>query len=267
VFTLRRTVRCSILPPGSRTPEPGTNGSAGSPPFAGLARYYEIQVECRGELHDQTAYLVDIKDVDRAVREGAVPIITDACDHNPATDPASILPAMVVAIAARLDAPIHAVTWRLTPTFRLTTEHAVPPSTTVLMAQRFDFAAAHRLHSPSLSVEENRRVYGRCNNPNGHGHNYAIEPIVAIDLADPARPSLADLERLTHEVLITRFDHKHLNLDTPEFGEHGVIPSVENIARVFFDLLAPRLAAVHPRATLRSITVWETDRTCATYPA
>jgi 6-pyruvoyltetrahydropterin/6-carboxytetrahydropterin synthase len=79
--------------------------------------------------------------------------------------------------------------------------------------------------------------------------------------------TVATLERLADEVLLERFDHKHLNEDTTEFDPRrgGVNPSVENIAAVFFNLLAPAVAQAG--ATLEHLTVWETDRTSATYPA
>ncbi|MEO0483847.1 MAG: 6-carboxytetrahydropterin synthase, partial [Planctomycetota bacterium] len=142
-------------------------------------------------------------------------------------------------------------------------------SHTALLRERFDFAAAHRLHVPTLSDDENRAIFGKCNNPSGHGHNYQIEPCVELDTAALADVpfGFAELERATHEQVITPFDHKHLNTDTPEFGEAGVNPSVENMARVFFDRLAPAVRRASAAATLRSITVWETDRTSCTYPA
>ena len=146
---------------------------------------------------------------------------------------------------------------------------------TALMRQKFDIAAAHRLHVPSLSDEENRALFGKCNNPRGHGHNYQFEPVIELPISDgvPAL-TLAQLERLAQLAIVDRFDHTHLNLDTPDFAaDSGVNPSVENIARVFFDHLRRAIeghaAALPPdrRPRLRSMTVWETDRTSATYPA
>ncbi|MEM7622655.1 MAG: 6-carboxytetrahydropterin synthase, partial [Planctomycetota bacterium] len=98
----------------------------------------------------------------------------------------------------------------------------------------------------------------------GHGHNYQVEP--AVRITPGAAFDLATLERLTGEAVIDPFDHTHLNEDTPDFNtQSGVNPSVENIAKVFFDRLAPKLTAAG--AELATITVWETDRTSATYPA
>jgi 6-pyruvoyl-tetrahydropterin synthase len=156
--------------------------------------------------------------------------------------------------------------WNLTPTYSV--EMEASSLSRVVMRQRFDFAAAHRLHVPGLTDEQNRATFGRCNNPSGHGHNYRIEPAVAFDAANTTNPfTLADLERLTHLAIIEPFDHTHLNKDTAPFAESGGLnPSVENIARVFHGLLAAAIRRERPDAELVSMTVWETDRTSCTFP-
>ena len=133
-----------------------------------------------------------------------------------------------------------------------------------LLSQRFDFAAAHRLHCSSMSEEQNRAVFGKCNNLNGHGHNYQLEAVVAVPLAEgDSSFGLPDLERLVRMHVIERFDHTNLNLDTGLFGDRN--PTVENIARACYDLLAEPIAAAG--ADLRRLTVWETEKTSCTYPA
>ena len=140
----------------------------------------------------------------------------------------------------------------------------------VLIRQRYEFSAAHRLHVPGLSDQENREVFGKCNNPNGHGHNYVLETRVRMTLSPAGRQpiTLLDIERLTEESVIEPLDHKHLNLDTEEFADGtGVIPTVENIARICHDLLTRPVAALGEGISLRSVRVWETDRTSSEYPA
>ena len=134
----------------------------------------------------------------------------------------------------------------------------------VLVRQMFEFSAAHRLHVPGLSDAENERIFGKCNNPGGHGHNYRVEPAIAVD---PAKPLTVDaIERITDSLVIERFDHKHLNDQTTEFAPGGGLnPSVENIAKVCFGLLQGPIGEAG--GELRAVTVWETDRTCCTYPA
>ncbi len=138
-----------------------------------------------------------------------------------------------------------------------------------VVRQRFEIAAAHRLHVPSMSDEANRAAFGKCNNPRGHGHNYVIEPAVEVAIAPSANAfSLATLERLVDEHILKPYDHTHLNEDTRAFNiaAGGVNPSVENIAKVFYEALAPAVKATGT-ARLRSIRVWETEKTSAEYGA
>ena len=131
----------------------------------------------------------------------------------------------------------------------------------VVFTQSFEFAAAHRLHVPGLSDEENRRNFGKCANPSGHGHNYVVEVSVT-GTPDPARGALVDppvFERTVRERVIDRFDHKHLNTDCPEFAERN--PTVENLAQVIWELLADAFEGCQ----LSCIRVWETPRTYAEY--
>lgn len=267
---LMRTVRFSIgeRPPGAAGVAPdGENGFAGRPTMTGLGRYYEIDVTCRGEPDRETGYLINIKEIDRAVRERAIPIVIGACRTTPWVEPASLLSEMLAAIGDGLPASIEALRWRLTPYHSVEMKSAAQDR--IVLRQQFDFAAAHRLHVSSLSDARNREVFGRCNNPNAHGHNYRIEPAVEVSLQNGAPAlTLLDVERLTAATIIDRFDHKNLSQDCPEFREpKGVNPSVENIARVLYQLLAPQIesAAGSGQARLKSMTVWETDRTCCVY--
>lgn len=280
MLRLTRSIRFCVSPgqpaDAATKPDPHRNGYAAFPRPAGLARYYELHIECEGQPDANTGYLIDIKAIDRAVRATAIPMIASACEHAPTADPASMLPGLAQAIDEALPVTLASLTWAITPTYTLElrmadqTASQLATSPTALMRQRFDFAAAHRLHVPTLSDEDNRAAFGKCNNPSGHGHNYGIEPCVAINLDAPPSDhfTLADLERLVDEHLIEPFDHTHLNADTKEFAtDTGVNPSVENIARVFFDRLKPAIAAASSAAELRSIRVWETDRTSCTYPS
>jgi 6-pyruvoyltetrahydropterin/6-carboxytetrahydropterin synthase len=265
MVALTRTVRFSINPDGSTA---GPNGYPGVPAMSGLGRFYEIAVRCRGQPDPVTGYLVDIRAVDRAVRTAAVPRIAEACALEPTLDPTVLLGPLVAALAETEIGPlVDAVTWRLSPYYAV--EMSARDTSTATIRVWADLAAAHRLHVESLSPEENRAIFGRCNNPNGHGHNYRVESAVRVKPGDPfPAPGVAQLERVIDETIVRRFDHKHLNHDTVEFATgSGCIPSVENMARVFFELLEPRIADEHPGAALASVTVWETDRTCGTYPA
>ncbi len=130
----------------------------------------------------------------------------------------------------------------------------------VQISRQCEFAAAHRLHSPDLSAEENLSTFGKCNNPSGHGHNYRLEAVVSVPL-DASAFGFEQLRDLVQEHVIQRFDHKHLNLDTEEFARLN--PSVEHIAKVCHDVLVGPVAKAGGR--LKQVTVWETEKTSCTY--
>jgi len=131
----------------------------------------------------------------------------------------------------------------------------------VYVTRKAHFSAAHRLFNPTFSDEENERTFDKCNNPRGHGHNYTIEVTVA-GIPDPATGYVIDLKELASildRVIIDRVDHKHLNYDVPELK--GIIPTAENIALVFWQLLVPH---IH-HGTLHAIKVFESDNNFAEY--
>lgn len=111
----------------------------------------------------------------------------------------------------------------------------------IRITRKVEFSAAHFYHNPNLSPEENRRIFGKSNNPRGHGHNYVLEVTLAGE-PDPETGMVLDLkelkEILQHEV-VERMDHKHLNYEVPELA--GKIPTCENIAAVIWGLLAPKI--------------------------
>jgi len=264
--SLSRTVRFAVNPPGSVPEIAARNGKGGFPPVAGLGRWFEFAVECRGQPDKATGYLVDIRTIDAAVREHIAPIVARTCLDAPETEPGALLPEIVATAHREIGPTVHTVTWRVTPYYSVSMD--TDDTSKIRLAQRFEFAAAHRLHSPQLSESENRAVYGKCNNPAGHGHNYQVEPVVEVTLGRGGEQpfTLVDLERCTTEAVIDRFDHKHLNTDVEEFA--GRIPSVELIAQVAHSLLAPVVDRESGHAAkLVHITVWETEKTCATYPA
>ena len=123
------------------------------------------------------------------------------------------------------------------------------------------FAAAHRLHRADWDDETNRRVFDKCNNPNGHGHTYALEVTVEGDV-DPETGYVMDfgrLKRTVKETIIRRLDRRHLNFDVDFLS--GVNPTAENIAVGIWGQLAPRVAP----ARLVRVTLHETERNSVVY--
>ena len=114
----------------------------------------------------------------------------------------------------------------------------------VYLTKVYEFSASHRLHSPQLSDAENQEIFGKCNNFYGHGHNYALEVTIKGEV-DPRTGMVADLHHLDETIqkqVYGRFDHKHLNLDTPEF-EH-LNPTSENFVKVLWEVIEPNLQPI-----------------------
>ena len=132
----------------------------------------------------------------------------------------------------------------------------------VSVYRREHFNAAHRLHNPEWDEMLNDAVFGKCNNPNYHGHNYEMEvKVTGVPGADTG--FVIDLKFLRDTIrkhIIEKFDHKNLNLDLPEFA--NLNPTVENIVIVIYDILRSK---IDPRFDLQ-VRVYETPRNFAEYP-
>jgi len=133
----------------------------------------------------------------------------------------------------------------------------------VAVYRKEHFNAAHRLHNPSWTPVKNEKVFGKCNNPNWHGHNYELIVCLAGE-PDPDTGYVYDMKVLSGLIkreIINRFDHKNLNLDVPEFA--NLNPSAENIAVVTYDILRKH---IDTELELK-ITLYETQRNFVEYPA
>lgn len=136
-------------------------------------------------------------------------------------------------------------------------------SNKVAVFRREHFNAAHRLFNPAWDDAKNTEVFGKCALPNYHGHNYELEVKVTGE-PDPATGYVLDLKLLSDLIkseVHSRFDHKNLNLDTVEFK--NLNPTAENIARVIYDLLRPK---INSEFDLK-IRLYETERNFVEYPA
>ena len=269
---LSRVVRAGILlatgrePQGSGATHPvaAGNGLAGIPPSDGRTAHHELEIVLRGRPDRVTGYLVGIQEVDAIARRHAIPELSSMLHASEPGAPAAIVGRLAACLGAQLPAGATLVRLRWSPgPFIHYDWNAAMPDHAVLV-ERFEFSAAHRLHCPSLSDEENRRVFGKCNHASGHGHNYRIAVGVRVGSGPgaDARPTEA-LESIVARCVLARFDHRHLNVDCPEFA--ALNPSVENIVRVCHGLLAGPLAEAG--MPLDHVTVWETEKTSATYPA
>ena len=247
---------------------PRDNTFSAWPAMRGLGRYYELHICCRGEADPTTGYFLNIRHIDEAVREHVLPDMEQWVDPRQGGGADTPMGELMRRIATLLEQPLgdnlaH-VTLQLTPMLSLTLRS--DDMDRVVIRQQYEFSAAHRLHVPSLSDQENREVFGKCNNPAGHGHNYRVEVAVCAPI-DPRGEILSpeELDSIVARHVIDQLDHKHLNLDVPQFKDLN--PSVEHIVQVIWQMLAPHLAQAGPAdgAKLDAITVWETSKTVCTY--
>ncbi len=237
------------------------------PSHCGLGRYDEFTVSCIGVPDPQTGYLVDIHAIDDLVRTHLVPILDSSTLAGSPVSPVMLLPDLWKAAQAWFPHQIVSLSWSLTPLRRIEMDTSTS-NAQFIVRQRYEFSASHRLHSEALDAATNQRIFGKCNNPNGHGHNYQVEPAIRLGL-DDHQHALTKIDDLVENQVLSQLDHKHLNVDCPAFDQAkgGVMPSVENIAKHCYELLRNSVSQLADDAQLVQVTVWETDRTSCTYPA
>ena len=123
----------------------------------------------------------------------------------------------------------------------------------VYLTRKAEFSASHYYHNPEFTPEQNRAIFGKCNNPNGHGHNYTLEVTVKGNV-DPKSGFVVDLKQLKdilEREVISVYDHRHLNLEVPEFAK--MVPTTENIAIAIWRRLEGKI----PNAKLHRVRVYE----------
>ena len=132
----------------------------------------------------------------------------------------------------------------------------------VAVFRKEHFNAAHRLHNPSWDDEKNKVVFGKCNNPNYHGHNYELE-VKVVGEPDARTGFVMDIKSLSDLIkreIHSRFDHKNLNLDTDEFKDLN--PTAENIAKVIYTILRQKIS----KQFYLQVRLYETERNFVEYP-
>lgn len=235
------------------------------PAMQGLGRYYELLVTCRGEPDAQTGYFLNIKQIDTAVRDHVLPYLQQQV--QPGSNTASIpmgrlMQQIITLLGPALNDSVVRVRLALSPFYQLQIRSQTMSQ--VILRQQYEFAAAHRLHVPEFSDEQNREIFGKCNNPSGHGHNYQVQVAVRCPISGEGHiDAVANIDQLVNRVVLEPLDHKHLNEDVPAFAHLN--PSVENITKVIYDWLVGPMRELG--LELEVISVWETGKTHCTYPA
>lgn len=232
---------------------------------------YEIEATVRGEIDPATGMVMNIKELKNLLQARVVSLVDNRL-LNDEVDAFRSRPPTLEEIArwawSRLAPAIpvgalHRV--RVAESHRLHLDYEGPAKlrkeAAMYLTCVYDFSASHRLHSDVLSDEENRLVFGKCNNPNGHGHNYVVELTVTgtLDARTGTIANLSEIDALIGVEVVDAFDHKNLNLDVPDF--QSVNPTAENIARAIWRRLEGRLS----RGRLHKIRLVETARNAVEY--
>lgn len=220
---------------------------------------YVLWVECQGDVDEQNGMAVNIKWIDDVLQERVVrrfdqksinDQVPEFSERSPSVE--NLLLHFSQALG-ELPGGVTLVKLKLEETPLLYGEWESPSMIT--LTRTYEFAAAHRLHVPSLLHEENLRLYGKCNHIHGHGHNYVLE-VTVTGTPDPLTGMICDigaLDRVVDDQILGRYDHRNLDLDVPELS--GKPSTSENVARAIFD----RLQSETP-AKLHRIRLFETAR-------
>ena len=131
----------------------------------------------------------------------------------------------------------------------------------IFITRKIEFSAGHRLFNPDFSDEKNEATFGLCNNPNGHGHNYSLEVTLSGEVCGDTGMvfDLKELKKLTQREIIDKVDHKNLNVDVEYLK--GIIPTAENLAIKFWEILEPKIT----KGRLHEIKLYESERNYVVY--
>jgi len=260
---LARQIRFSINPFLKERPE-GFNSYASRPCGQGFALYFSLWVELEGPVDVETGFVVNVVEIDRQVRTAVVPIFTEriggtfrAGRHLPLSDVVIVLEDTFTQLEGRFGGlRVSRLSLDLNPFRSLAFD---PEERRVFyFSEKFEFAATHTLWNDKFSEEKNLKVFGKCANPAGHGHNYVVQVTVQRPISREEL-DIGGFEKTVCDEFIGCVDHKNLNVQVPEFGRMN--PTVENISRFAWEKLEGKFTD----STLSSITVWENDRTSCTY--
>lgn len=276
---LMREIRCLLqLANNENAPQPN-NSWAGTGDHSAAGPFYVIAAIVEGPVDPSTGYVCNIKAIDQLLRaEVAARLFSPSASmtaanfkselsnfkskiSNPFTMAALGLSECYTRAKPLAPAPalLKELCVRISPFTRLSVVDGETPM--VRLTQSFEFSASHRLFRQDLSDAENLRVFGKCSNPAGHGHNYVVEVTVRGAPSEEVGTvtDIGALDRAVKSRVIDDFDHKNLNLECMEFATLN--PTVENIALVIWDRLAGRLG----KCELLNVRVWETPKTYAEY--
>ena len=266
-----RNVRFSINPFLPSDSE-GFNSFVSKPAGEGLSVFFELSVELSGNVEADTGFVVNVIDIDKNVREYAVPIFAKCMRED--YQQSKHIGLLEIAELLRLawenltdkfgTAKLSKLSIKLNPFRKVEIESK--DTKMFYFSEKFEFAATHKLWNEQFGDERNFEIFGKCANPTGHGHNYIVEVTIRISPRTKGNKQeaigdfcIGDFERIVDNELIKELDHKNLNADVTEFKKTN--PTVENIASFAWNKITDKFSA----AELHCVTVWETDKTYCSY--
>jgi 6-pyruvoyltetrahydropterin/6-carboxytetrahydropterin synthase len=225
--------------------------------------FFELAVGVVGQAEQATGFVINVVDIDRIVRQNAVPTITEKVReqfregrHIGFAELAGFLRLCNQKLTGQLGkAVVSDLALQLNPARKLAID--CEDRKMIYFSEKFEFAAMHKLWNTDFSDEKNFEVFGKCANPTGHGHNYIAEITVKAKETDGV--DVGSIESIVDESFVELVDHKNLNADVDYFKEN--IPTVENLAVFAWENLNGKFG----EALLHSVTIWETDKTSCTY--
>lgn len=224
---------------------------------------YALWCTVEGEVDPDSGMVVNIKDIDDVLDQVVVArfdqkSINDEIEHfqTRSTSTENILLYIhSLLTSGALPPGCRLTSLKLIETEDLSAEYSEDHGTwTMTLTRSYEFAASHRLHVPSYTDEKNVELFGKCNNAAGHGHNYVLEVTVS-GAPNPETGMIADIgeiDRIVEQEVVDRYDHKHLNVDLPEFQDRA--PTSEVIAAEIFSRLSGKIA------NLDKVRLYETAR-------
>jgi len=232
MITLSREIRFALVPAATKFESKPSNSWAGWPTTLSIVPHLKLLAQIEGVPDRITGYVCNVADLDRVLRA----IVVDHLIPNYGDAPHQIsAPILISEVFSQFQkrwqssGRLVSLTLQLSDQLSFTLE---PENDAMLqLTQQFEFSASHRLHCESMTDQENKEMFGKCNNPNGHGHNYVFD--VTLERAIATDFDLEKIQQLVKSSVIDRLDHKNLNEDVDHFQK--VNPSVENISVVVFD--------------------------------
>lgn len=265
MHSLSRQVRFAINPFADSQVE-GFNSYCAKPCGEGLDLFFALRVEITSQVNHQTGFVVNITDIDKAVRKFAVGLFAETINRSFSVGKSIDFLEMIKLLSDTAivlgeyfgKEKITDICLDLNPARMLGLRLIKGNIKMIYYGEKFDFAAMHKLWNEKFSDEENFRVFGKCANPTGHGHNYTTEVVVKLPL-DNQTFKIADYQKTVKENFLDIVDHKNLNGDVEYFKDNN--PTVENIAKLAWLKLNDKFE----NSKLHKITIWETDKTFCSY--